>query len=316
MASSPPLDELRAEHEAVVIGPLLKELLEKLVRATAPTYPPLEYSDAQIWNGEAIEDALHGWVADRLLRRGDLAAMLLRSNSTEHLRAMLTTSFGQWLVNQRPRTSATNLFSRTKKLLKAKFEAVGPKTSRANEQFYTLKGGNEDPSGVSLRGLVAIAHELDDETLEVVRYGPNTLKSSPILRDPKLEEFVHHILLRAEGALTLGRIAEVERYRFNLPTFERIELEAALESETVSTIVSVERSDLARSVLARLGPDLESLVHAYSDTDSIPSAAKRAGLSAAEFSARLNHVLGMIADFADDPDEAAAVFEELLDLVR
>src|SRR5258707_15403238 len=116
MSSVPTIEALRAEHKAEVIGPLIKDLLEKIVRATAPTYPPLEYSDAQVWNSEALEDALHGWVAERLLRRGDLAAMLLRASTIAHFRAMLTTSFGQFLTNRRPRTSATNLFTNTKKM--------------------------------------------------------------------------------------------------------------------------------------------------------------------------------------------------------
>jgi hypothetical protein len=314
MASRPSLETLRAEHGSQVIGPLLKDLLEKIVRATAPTYPPLEYSDAQVWNAEALEDALHGWVADRLLRRGDLAAMLLRANTTDHLRAMLTTSFGQFLTNRRPRTSASNLFIRTKKMLRAKFFPVGASASRAADQLWTVEGGIEEPASISIRGLVAIAHELNDDALEVVRYGPHSLKSSPILRDPRLEEFLRHVLGRAEGAVTLGQIAEVERYRFNLPAFEQVELESALENEAVSTAAAVERSDLARSVLMRLGSDLEPVVRAYAETDSVAAAARKAGLSGAVFSDRLNRVLAMIAEFADDPEEASAVFQELLSL--
>lgn len=234
---------------------------------------------------------------------------------TEHLRAMLTTSFGQFLTNRRPRTSASNLFARTNKMLKAKFVSVGPTTARAADSLWTVADGVEEPTGLSIRGLVAIAHELDDQALEVVRYGPHSLKSSPILREPKLEDFLRHLLSRARGSVRLGQIAEVERCRFNLPSFERVELDSALESDTVATAVSVERSDLARSILMRLGPELEGVVRAYAETDSVPSAAKEAGLSGALFSQRLERVLAMVAEFADDPEEAAAVFQELLGLV-
>jgi hypothetical protein len=314
MANTPSIQTLRAEHKAQVIGPILKKLLERIVRATAPTYPSLEYSDAQVWNVEALEDALHGWVADRLLRRGDLAAMLLRASTTEHLRAMLTTSFGQFLTNRRPRTSASNLYTRTKKMLNAKFRAVGPSASRDADVLWTTEDGKEEPTGLSIRALVAIAHELDDETLEVVRYGPHSMKSSPILREPKLEEFLQHLLSRARGSVRLGQIAEVERCRFNLPAFEQVELDTALAAD-FSTVVSVERADLARSVLMRLDSELLTIVMSYAETDTVAAAAKKAEVSGALFSERMNQILAMIAEFADSPEEAAAVFRELLSLV-
>ena len=249
-----------------MIGPILKDLLERVVRATAPSYPPTEYSDAQVWNREALEDALHGWVAATASCVAAILPMLLRANSTAHLRAMLSTSFGQWLTNERTRTSATNLFTRTKKMLRERFRAVGPMRARC-QSAVRAPDGPAEPSRLANRALLAIAHELDDDALKVIRYGPNSLKSSPISRAPArgVPSAPAHARFRSAHS---GQIAEVERCGFNLPTLEHVELETALEEETISIPARVERSDLARSVLMRLSPDQERIITGYASADS------------------------------------------------
>ena len=49
------LHDLRGEYVADGYGPLLADLVDRVVRATAPRYPAQEYSDAGVWNKEAFE---------------------------------------------------------------------------------------------------------------------------------------------------------------------------------------------------------------------------------------------------------------------
>ena len=52
--------------------------------------------------------------------------MLAGASSTKALQGALTTSFSQWLINRRPRTSITNLFKRAQDMLERDFlRAVG-----------------------------------------------------------------------------------------------------------------------------------------------------------------------------------------------
>ena len=171
------LDQLKEEHAEHVIGPELKTLLERVVRATARAYPPAEYAQAASWDSEALADALQDWVEVRLLRRGDLSKLLAGAPSVEGLRRGLTRSFEQFLTNRRRRTSATNLYQRTTKMLRSDgaFGKVG-QAARSHEQLWTLaelQGTVEGPTMVAVPALVAIAFELDDDRLEVVRYGPS-----------------------------------------------------------------------------------------------------------------------------------------------
>ncbi len=196
------LEDLRREHAEKTVGPRLADLLERIVRATAPTYPPVEYSDAGVWNREALEDALHDWVTARLLARGDLARMLAAATTISRLRSMLTTSFGQFLTNRRQRTSATNLFQRIVKILKTDGRFAAVSTSRSSaQQLWTLSESPADDIGddeVQERLLKAASSKSDDD-LGVIRYGPYSLKSSPILRNPALADFLVFLLGQAEG---------------------------------------------------------------------------------------------------------------------
>ena len=155
------LDDLRREHAEQVIGEELATLLEKVVRATARTYPAAEYSEAGVWNDEALADVLQEWVEVRLLGRGDLSKMLAQAHSLGSFRGALTRSFRQFLANSRERTSSSNLYQRTTRLLheeKEEFEPVGV-SSRSGEQLWTLACGSYERSTRSLRALVEAAFE-------------------------------------------------------------------------------------------------------------------------------------------------------------
>ena len=120
--------------------------------------------------------------------------MLAQAASLGSLRGALTRSFRQFLTNRRERTSSSNLYQRTTKILRSgsPFVAVGSST-KSGEQLWTVGAEDgshsEDRSSKSLRELVQVAFELDDAELELIHYRQNSLKSSPILRNPKLRQF-------------------------------------------------------------------------------------------------------------------------------
>src|ERR1700687_5996084 len=104
------LAALREEYARDGIGPLLHELLSKIVWSTVRQYPPSEYSTYDNWDRPACEDVLNDWVTQRLWGRADLQAMLTSAPNTAQLRAALTTSLRQFLTNKRRRTIASNLY--------------------------------------------------------------------------------------------------------------------------------------------------------------------------------------------------------------
>ena len=305
------LDVLRDEHERVGIGPELADLLDRVVRATAPAYPATEYSPAGTWNRAALEDAMQDWTTHRLLARGDLTVLLASARSAEALRVLLTRSFGQHLTNRRRRTSATNLFARMVTLLRAggtfrNVTAAGPVGDHGWTLTATPIASPASPGTIGL--LVKAAGARRDADLGVVRYGPYSLKSSPILRGPQLRAFLEFLLQEADGYLTTTELFHVMRHRFNLVELPAAELDDTFISPAPPVPATVETRTLARSVLSRLGLDDVRLLRVLSDHEGNARAAEAAtGFSAADFRAALERTHALIAEYADSFDEAVTV---------
>src|SRR5687768_13848751 len=112
------LEDLRDEYQRGGLGVLVLELLKKIVWSTVLQYPPSEYSPYERWDHMACEDVLSDWIRERLWGRGDLQAMLSSAATQQHLRASLTTSLRQHLVNKRRRSIASNLYKRVRAMLR------------------------------------------------------------------------------------------------------------------------------------------------------------------------------------------------------
>jgi hypothetical protein len=310
------LEELRREHAEAGIGDGIATLLERIVKATAPTYPAREYLESGSWSDEALSDALHDWVEVRLLRRGDLSAMLLSAASERSFRAALTTSFGQFLVNRRRRTSATNLFKRTANLLVSSKEFI-LRTGRppASSTTWTLATDPADAaSNMSLSGLVSLAWGMSDADLEVIRYGPYSLKSSPILRQPSLLRFLTHLLSGAEGTVSLAQIAEVMRLRFNLAEPGLSQLDERLAAPDAPVASRIEIEEIAGSVRARLGQPAADAILAFSKADgNFRKAGEVLGLSPRSVQESVSVAMSMIAEYAESLEEARLAYARLVE---
>jgi hypothetical protein len=242
--------------------------------------------------------------------------MLLSAASETSLRAALTTSFSQFLINRRRRTSATNLFRRTANRLASSNEFV-LRSGRppSSGTVWTLATSPQNaPSELSSRALVEIAWEMSDEQLGVVRYGPYSLKSSPILREPALVAFLTHLLSRAGGTLSLGQIAEAMRIRFNLADLVRTELDQRLASSEEPIVARIEAAEIASSVRSRLGQQaLSSLREFTQNGGDFKKAADALSLSSRVVQKDISSAMSMIAEYAESIDEARAAYANLVE---
>jgi hypothetical protein len=311
------LEMLRAEHTEYGIGPELANLLNRVVRATAPTYPATEYSPSGNWDEASLQDALQDWILTRLLERGDLRLIMASARTVGGLRALLTRSFGQHLANRRRRTSATNLFTRTVRLLRTDDNFVRTASAAAvGDEGWALRGQEQSvpATSESVAALVKAAGMRSDADLGVVKYGPYSLKSSPILREPQLREFVRFLLEHADGYVTVAQLFHVMRHRFNLVEPSSIGLDEATIAEPQEVAATVETRLLARSVVARLGADRTRLLLALSDADGdVRVAAAAVGATVAQFTEALDATHALIAEYADTPEEAVAAYRRVVE---
>jgi hypothetical protein len=312
------LQDLRDEYRQEGVGPLLRELLTKIVWATVRQYPPLEYSPDRNWDRPACEEVLSGWIEERLWGRADLQALLLSAPSVGQLRAALTTSLRQYITNKRRRSIASNLYKRVRTMLRdsSRFRAGGD-SSLGSEQRWTLANNEHPaPSELPLRELVDKATELTDDELQVVRYGPFSQKLSPILRDPKLRDFLHHLLSRAEGSLTLDTIVEVMRHRFSLPVEEHTELDENMAAETASPANEAEVAVAARSVVSRLVLEEARVLAAYFRSESsFSDTAQQCGCSPDHVRNIVHGAFGAICECAESVDKARSIMNAVESLL-
>lgn len=311
------IERLRDEHAAVGIGPELAALLERVVRATAPVYPPADYSASGTWDRASLEDVLQDWALSRLVARRDLTVMLASAGSVPALRSMLTRSIGQHLTNSRRRTSATNLYKRSVATLRTDGAFVNVVASnRSGDEGWSLAAQplTEPATAPSVSALLKTAWSKKDADLGVVRYGPYSLKSSPVLRGPALVRFLADLLDAADGYLTASQLFDVMRLRFNLIRPAQTDLDESLPAADVDVPAAAEARSLARGVVARMSRRDGLLVRALDAHDGDASAASAgSGAAVSDVIAALESLHALIAEDAASFDEALAVHRLVLE---
>jgi hypothetical protein len=196
------------------------------------------------------------------------------------------------------------------------FRRAGSGSVGSEERWELTDDGAQINSSTTQSDLLEIASELTDEDLEVVRYGPFAQKLSPILRDPKLREFLRHLLTRAGRSLTLSEIIEVMRLRFSLPTDEVIELDEGLPSTKASPADEATVRLGARDVISRLTADEANVLEGYFRSGGVFSAAARSsGRDVQRVRNVVHRALSMICEYSDSEDEARTLMQTVESLL-
>src|SRR5205814_8527302 len=129
----------------------------------------------------------------------------------------------------------------------------------------------------------------------VVRYKPGSRKSSPILRDPKLTQFLLHLFDRSQGSLTLNQIIEVMRRRFNLVDPKNVELTDKVVTTDERETAAIDRQDVVRSVVSQLGRDGVGAIRAVEESNGeIDLAARQLGWEPAQLVFELQSISAVI----------------------
>lgn len=310
------IEDVRREHVDAVIGPLLIDMIATTVRLTASSYPPLEYSPSGTWDSAAIDDLTQDWVMARLLERGDLGLLVHVARSLPALQALLKRSLRQHMINRRQRTSATNLYSRMTKLLRkdpAFTCASSPSGGTGQSWSLADQPAQVEASHDVVARLIKAAHSRSDADLEVVKYGPYSLKSSPVLREPALRGFLIYLLTEAGGLIQTDDLFQVIRHRFNLVDLPQTELDDAHEDPRPSVSSMVEARVLAQAVRAQLGEEIRSVMALVDAENDLAAAALSLGVTAATITEAVEHLQALIAEYAESVEEAQSIYRVLIE---
>jgi hypothetical protein len=191
----------------------LRQIASRLVRYGGL---PSAYAPYRVWNREAEEEVFQSWCAGRLVKSGQLQALLDRAATVEAFRRLGERSLRQHVLNQRERSQVQNLYSRTADLLRDDQEfAAFVEAARPQDVWWGLAVWQNPPqfSG-SDNDLFAVAWSLGE--FEIIRYRADAKKLAPVLAAAELKRFVAGLLEAVATLLTLSLFARALEQRFDL----------------------------------------------------------------------------------------------------
>jgi hypothetical protein len=216
---------------------LMGELREVAARLVRSRVLPPRLAPYGVWNEEAAEEIFQGWVSKRLLGRGDLRGLLARSGSLAVLRTLAERSLRQFLLNERARSEAQNLFGRVREQLQCgeQFRCV-IESSRPQSSWWGLKDWEERPAfNDDERALRRAAWSVED--LTVIRYSASARKLSPLLDRHELDRYVRGMFEALQALLTITHLMGGLRERLALDGSGTVPLDAAPEPASEHDVV-------------------------------------------------------------------------------
>jgi hypothetical protein len=94
---------------------------------------------------------------------------------------------------------------------------------------------------------------------------------------------------------------------------ESVELDEALAAPEASPVRAVTVADAAESVISQLDEDALATLAALNGSATITEAAERAGWSRARMSSQAGRVVSLVAEFAEDPEEADVIYQAIIE---
>jgi Sigma-70, region 4 len=312
------VSELRAIVRAGEVPPdLLAELQEVARRLAASRRLPPSFAPYGVWNEEAADEAFGSWCTEKLLGRGQLQALLDRSDSVGSLRSLAARSLRHHLVSVHDRSQAQNLYRRIVELLEDpdRFRLVG-EARRPGDRFYGLPGAPADlpPWQGDDRALAALAWSLGD--FAVIRYGAGSRKLSPVLDAGELQRFVSGLLEGSGATLSPNAIVRAIAIRFDLGDPEAVPTEEIEHAGSVPDGLEdgVLLRDTARSILDELSSRQQQVLK-LTGSLSIAEMAAELGCSVGTIANEQRRAGDLFRRLSEDDDERDRLLKIAVDLL-
>jgi hypothetical protein len=292
------------------VTPALYDFIGRVVSAqlrSGTVSPTLSASGD--WDDEAIADAAHDWLAEKLLR-GALLQAFDRTTTPQALARYLERAFKNWLRDKGRTRSWPRILIRSRELF---------------DGDATFKRFEEAPRWIDHRyGLTAWSHpgRIDDEEL-VIRavYGLSDLqvirerseRAPTVLSTPDLKALLEHVVQTLEGTVTLAQLDRGFRHRFSW-AFEasNVELDETTVEEAASPAVSdAEAEETARAILADLTKRQLEMLRERADGATLEVLAEIHGCSRGTADNELKRASGIIRRHLA-PDESQERTLEIL----
>jgi hypothetical protein len=191
------LNELRAEHRAVGIGPLILHEVREVVSSVVWSYDPTIYGEVWDWD-DGVEDLVQEFCLEVLIEQGQLDYAMLVAADHLHFRRLLARQVRHHLAKRRRRTIVDNLLDRCKEIVSSKPFEIG---IHGRGWSFTLAGKKVDPGSVRPSDLAETIGRL--AAVPQIRRNPAT-RASMVYSTKKLEELLKTVADSLPCRVTVG----------------------------------------------------------------------------------------------------------------
>jgi hypothetical protein len=308
----------RRYREAAQLEPRLAAELRKIAsRLVRYGGLPTAYAPYRIWNEEAEEEVFQSWYAGRLVKQGQLQALLDRAATIEAFRRLGERSLRQHVLNQRERSQVQNLYARTARLLREDddFVELVP-AARPQDVWWGLSVWRHPPQFAgSDNDLYAAAWSLGD--FEIVRYRPDAKKLAPVLAAAELKRLVVGLLEAVAALLTLSQFARVFEHRFDLGAVQLDSLdEEPVEAAAEAGPDPVELEQTAIAIVAELTPRQAEVLVGTAAEETQDTMAERLRCSVGTINNEQRRIAAIIDRHAENDEQRGVVLRKVLDLLH
>jgi len=291
----------------------LRQVAERLVRSRM--LPP-RLAPYGVWNEEASEEVFQAWAAKRLFGRGDLRGIVARSGSGAVFRTLAERSLRQFLLNERARSEAQNLFGRVREQLQNDdaFRCF-IESPRSQNAWWGLSAWEEPPAfNDDERRLRLAAWSVENVT--VIRYSASARKLSPLLDREELNRFLHGLFEALQALLTISHVMNGLRERLALDASETVPMEGAPEPSSAQDVAGeLAIRETALLVIAELSSRQARVLLDTAAGRPLAAIGAALGCSAATVLNEQNRIGAVIRRMSADKEQQELLLKTVTDLL-
>lgn len=290
----------------------LREVAARLVRRRA--LPPM-LAPYGVWNEEAVDEVFQAWTTRRLLGGEQLRPLVARAGDLRIFRGRAERSLRQFLLNERDRTQAQNLFERLRELLERdpSFRCFIDST-RSQDRWWGLSFWRQ-PQAFSGSAMLLAGAAWAAGDLTVIRYRADARKLSPVLDHEELKRFASVVLETVDALLTIRLLIDALRARVDLDDGPTLPLLESNEPASPPAVDEAGLRELAEFARDELTDRQAAILLATADGRPLAEIGRGLGCSAATVLNEQRRVGELLTRLSADSEERAELLNVIVDLL-
>lgn len=307
--------EAASAVKAGEVTPALYAFIGRLVSAhlrSGVVSPTLSGSGS--WSDEAVADATHDWLSEKLLT-GALLLAFDRTATPQALARYLERALRNWLRDKARTRSWPRILLRSRQILEQEKGRFTPFDDESNwmERRWGLAGWTDPYRSEDEQAVIRAVYGGPD--LEIIRESGE--RAAAILSTPDLERLLERVLETVGGTITLAQLDRAFRHRFAW-AFEAaaVELDEAAEAETPPEGVASEAlaREAALAILADLNERQLEMLRERAEGATLEQLAEIHGCSRGTADNELKRAAGTIRRYLANDEIQERALEILLTL--